>query len=459
MTTYPPGTAGPVSIASRLDRLPITSLHRRAVAAISVGLIFELYEIFLAGVVAGVLREQFHMNASLLPTLLGSAFLGMFVGALALGRMADRFGRRGTVNLGISLYAVFSLLGAFSTDPWMLIATRFAAGLGIGAVPALADTYLSDLMPPKKRGHYIAVAFTVGYCGVPLAGFLGRWLVPLHPLGLAGWRWMFLIGALAATAVVMLRTTAPESPRWLESVGRTGEAEAIVARFETEVRGSNPSPSSPEYDSDVVRTPLTRGSLRDLLERPYGRRLAMMVVFQILQPFAYYGFGTLVPLILLHKGYTTTNTLLYTALTFLGYPVGSVLSLLFIERVERKHQIVLSGIAAAVFGICFGYAGSAPLIIVFGLCFTLVSNIFSNAYHIYQAEIFPTRIRATAVSWTYSLSRISSGCMPFILIPLLDHHGVTPLFLVVAACVITAVVNIGVFGPRTNGRIVGAATS
>jgi putative MFS transporter len=114
--------------------------------------------------------------------------------------------------------------------------------------------------------------------------------------------------------------------------------------------------------------------------------------------------------------------------------------------------VVGSVLAIAVFGIAFGYAGSMTLILVFGFLYTATSNLFSNAFHIYQAEIFPTALRSTASSGTYSLSRLASGAMPFVLVPLLNSHGPAALFLVVAGALVVVAADIAVLGPRTTGR-------
>src|ERR1041384_7898752 len=92
------------SITSRLDRLPITRTHRRATLAVGLGLFFEFYEVFLTGVLSSVLVEQFKLTKSELPPLLASTFVGMFLGALVLDRLADRFGRRGPFLLNLGLY-------------------------------------------------------------------------------------------------------------------------------------------------------------------------------------------------------------------------------------------------------------------------------------------------------------------------------------------------------------------
>jgi hypothetical protein len=89
---------------------------------------------------------------------------------------------------------------------------------------------------------------------------------------------------------------------------------------------------------------------------------------------------------------------------------------------------------------------------VFGFLTTAVSNVFSNVYHVYQAEIFPSDIRATAIGWTYSLSRLSSGALPFILIPVLDSYGAGSMFTVVVAALAITIAVVGRIGPRTTGR-------
>ena len=93
----------------------------------------------------------------------------------------------------------------------------------------------------------------------------------------------------------------------------------------------------------------------------------------------------------------------------------------------------------------------SALIVVFGLLTTAASNVFSNIYHVYQAEIFPSDVRATAVGWTYSISRLSSAALPFILIPVLDHYGATTMFAVVLVALAATIAVLVPFGPRTTG--------
>lgn len=437
------------SIAARMDRLPITPLHVKATVVIGLGLFFDIYEIFLSGTLSTVLTKQFKLTSSGVTWLLSSAFLGMFLGAIMMGRVADRLGRRTAFLLSLGSYSVFSLLAAFSPNAWVLVICRFLAGFGIGAEPPVSDTYLGDMLPPKQRGRFTAWAYTLSFLGVPAVGFLSRWLVPLKPFGVDGWRWLFVLGALGAVIIFFLRRGLPESPRWLSAVGRDDEASAIVDEFEGQARARSLPLPAPSVDTP---SPTKGGTVAELFRAPFAKRTWMMVVFQFLQTWGYYGFGTLVPIVLQAKGYDIVKGLLFVAITYIGYPVGALLSLPIIERVERKYLVTGSALAMAVFGLLFGFSHAEWAIIVFGFCYTAVSNLFSNSYHVYQAEIFPTRIRGTATSWTYSLSRLSSGLMPFILLPLFRHTSAGALFAVVAAAMVIVAADILLFGPRSTGR-------
>ncbi len=438
------------SVASRLNRLPIVRTHRAVALIVGIGAFFDLFDIFLAGVLGRVLTDHFHLGRNLLPAVIGSAFLGMFVGATALGMMADRIGRRTAFMLNLGVYSAFTLAGAFSLNAEMLIASRFLAGIGIGAELPLCDAYLSEMLPARHRGRYTAIAYTLGFLGVPAVGFLARALVPIAPFGIEGWRWLFAVGSLGAAIVWLLRSRLPESPRWLDLKGRTKEADAIVAAMEAEAvaTGAALAWAAPGHEPPIQ----TAAPIAVLFSDEYRRRTLMLWVFQIFQPFGYYGFGTIVPTVLAAKGFTIVTSLTYTSLAFVGYPVGSALSIPIVERIDRKWLIVASAGAMAVFGLALGMSTYGPQIVVLGFCYTLVSNIFSNAFHIFQAEIFPTGVRATAAGTAYGLSRLSSAAMPFLLLPVLNALGPTAMFSIVGMAMLIVMVNVGAFAPSTTGR-------
>jgi putative MFS transporter len=438
-------------IGQRLDHLAVGPMHRKVVVAIGLGLFFEMYEIFLSSTISTTLKAQYDLGGTTLKLLLASSFLGMFIGAATLGRLADRIGRRRAFLFNLIWFSLWSLIGAFSPTPWFLVITRFLAGVGVGAEYPVADAYLSDVLPKAHRGRLAAWAYTCSFVAVPVLGFMSLGLAEHSVFGIPGWRVLLVIGSVGAVIVMLMRRGLPESPRWLAGVGRADEARAALREFEG---GAEPVPATVEPESAAVDPPSTEvtNPLRRLSISPYRERLGMLAVFHVFQSFGYYGFGTLAALVLVSRGYDVTTSLLFTALSYIGYPVGSALSVPLLKWFERKYLVMTTIAAMAAFGLLFATAGNSVLIVAFGFLTTATSNVFSNVYHVYQAEIFPTDVRATAIGWTYSLSRLSSGALPFILIPVLDHYGATAMFIVVLVALAIAVGVVAWIGPRTTRR-------
>jgi putative MFS transporter len=438
------------TVAARLDRIPPVRMHRRMAVAVGFANFFDLYDIFLGGVLAAVLAEAWGLDTTGKAIVIASGFGGMFFGAIALGTLADYLGRRRMFLLNLMIYSGFSLAAAFSPDLTWLAILRFCAGFGLGAELSLSDTYLSELLPRQVRGRYMASAYTLGFFGVPLAAFVGARFVAGHHLLIDGWRWLLVIGSLGAIVVWAMRRSLPESPRWHEIRGRHAEADAATCGLEDKARAELGVERLPQ--PGIVEVAPARGStLSEIFREPYRRRTVMLYIFQFFQTVGYYGFGTLAPLVLANKGFDIVDSLGFSAVIFLGYPVGSALSIPLMERFERKHLIVASAIVMGVLGVVFGFGRSTALIVAAGFLLTAASNVFSNGFHIYQAEIFPTRMRSTAVSTAYSLSRLSGAMLPFISVSALDHLGPTAVFLGSAVILAIVAIDVAILGPRSTG--------
>src|SRR5881392_329477 len=131
-------------LGDRLDTLPVVRTHRTIMMVVGVGLFFDFFDSNLSGTIAKVLQAGFSFDTNALKLVLASAFVGQFVGAIVLGGLADRIGRRRAFMVNLAIYSLFTLAGAFSPNAAWLIVTRFLAGLGIGAETALSDCYLSE---------------------------------------------------------------------------------------------------------------------------------------------------------------------------------------------------------------------------------------------------------------------------------------------------------------------------
>ena len=438
-------------IGARLDRLPSTRSVWTLVILLSLGGFFEFYDLFFTGYVApGLVRD--HILTPTTPGLFGTSgvasfvaalFAGLFVGTLLFG-----FGRRLIFTVSLLWYAGASGIMAFQHDAFSLNLWRFIAGIGIGVELVTIDTYISELVPKGIRGRAFAINQTIQFAVVPVVAFLAYQLVPLDPFGFSGWRWVVLIGSVSAVIVWVIRLGVPESPRWLATHGRLAEADAVLSRLEAKVvvehGGPLPEPGLPE----AVQP---QGSLMEAFRPPYAKRTAILVLFNIFQTVGFYGFANWVPSLLISQGIKTTTSLEYTFIIALASPFGPLLAASIADKVERKWLIVTAAGSIAVFGLLFSQMAAAAALIFCGVMLTLSSNIMSFAFHSYQAELYPTRIRAVAVGFVYSFSRISVVFSAFIIAFFLRDFGSIGVFAFIAGSMLVVMASIAM-GPAVNNR-------
>ncbi|WP_233852804.1 MFS transporter [Paraburkholderia sp. HD33-4] len=447
------------SVSARLDRLPPTRYFRGLVVRIAIGGWFEFYEMFMAAYISlgligsGLYRATtaglFDVNG--FASFLGSFFAGMFVGTVALGGFTDRFGRRAVFTAAMLIYSAATFVAAFQTSPAAMDVWRFFAGIGIGVQLITVDTYISELTPSRTRGRYSAFSILVILTSVPIVAVLSYLLVPHAVLGLDGWRWVMIIGSAGAILIWFMRRGLPESPRWLETKGRDTEAHAIVDAIEAHVAAETGRPLPPPNLDAPGSGRGERGSWAEIWHGRYLMRTVMLSMFNFFQTFGVYGFGAWVPVLLYSKGITITHSLLYTMVIAFTTPLGALGAMYCAERVQRKWQLVGSALAVAVAGVLFGMAREPALIVLFGGIVTIANNWMIGIFHTYQAELYPTRIRARAVGFVFSWSRISSIFVGFWVAALLKHSGVPAVFVLISSAMLVIVVMVGIFGPRTNG--------
>jgi len=442
-------------IGARLDRLPATRVIWTYVLLLSLGGFFEYYDLFFTGYIApGLVRS--HILSATTPGLFGgtgiasfaaSMFLGLFIGTALVSFVADRFGRRTIFTWSLLWYTAATVVMAFQRNVVGLNLWRFIAGIGVGVELVTIDSYLSELVPRQSRGRAFAFNSTIQFAAVPVVALLAWLLVPISPLGLDGWRWVVLIGAASAIFVWWIRRRVPESPRWLAQHGRIEEAQRLMAALETRVAAEAGSPLQPPASAGVQPS---AGSFIEIWQPPYLRRTVMLVIFNLFQTVGFYGFANWVPTLLIERGIAVTSSLKYTFIIAIAAPFGPLLAVALADKLERKWQIVFAAFGIAVSGLLFARMTFAALLILFGVLLTLSNNIMSYSLHAYQAELYPTRIRARAIGFVYSWSRLSVVFTSFVIGFFLARFGVMGVFAFIAGSMAVVMLSIGLFGPRTN---------
>lgn len=444
------------AISARLDRLPATQYVWRIVVLLSLGGCFEFYDLFFMTYIGpGLVRSGFFTSASEhffgfsgLASFIAATFAGLFIGTLAFGFVADRFGRRAIFTTSLLWYAAASVAMAFQNTAGGILFWRMICGIGIGVEFVTIDAYIAELIPRELRGRAFALNQVIEFSVVPLVAFISWLLVPRHFAGVDGWRWVVLIGSVGAAFVWVIRRQIPESPRWLIAKGRLEEAERITAAIEEEVSREF-GLALPEPKAGGAAE--ARGSFWQIFRAPYAGRTMMLTAFNFFQTIGYYGFASWVPTLLIAKGIAITSSLQYSFIIAIAAPFGPLAGWTFADKFERKWQIVWSAVGIAAFGLLFAQQRAPVWLIACGVLLTCANNWMSFAFHTYQAELFPTRVRAQAVGFVYCWSRLSAILASFLIGFFLHDFGVRGVFGLIAASMLVVILAIGVFGPRTRG--------
>lgn len=445
MPTPPPATA---TLTDRLNRIPvITTRHRTWAILVTALLVFEMADLNAFAYVAPTLRQQWGISVDTVAWITASAFLGMSVGSLAGGFLADKFGRQKLLVVGTAFYSILSLLSATASEPIELAIYRFLIGAGLYAVTVAALTYVSEMFPRAHRGRVQALLAAIAFLGIPLMSLFSRWMIPQSE---NGWRWVFVFGGAGLLISVVVARKLPESIRWLELRGRAGEEHArIVAEIEDEsIRRTGQELPEPTRDP-VVPT----GKASDLVRGGgYLKRTVVMSLVLVFATSAFYGFNSWLPILLTEHGFSTSASLTYTTIVAIAACPGALLASLFVERFERRNTVMVVFLLCAIFLILVGTTDSNAMFLVGGVAVSLLLYFNTAILYTYMPEIFPTPLRALGTGVPNSAGRIATVICMFVVAAILSGMGFTSVFVYLAVSVSVAGLLLGILGEHTRGR-------
>ena len=443
-----------------MDDAPFTLKHAHIWFLSAMGIFLDGFDLFVMSIALPLIIVQFSATPLEQGIVGAAAVVGAIFGALIGGRLCDRFGRKKVFLFDLLIFIIFAILSSCAWSIESLIIFRFLLGVGIGADYPVCASYVSEFMPKRIRGRMLIAAFSFQAVGIFAAAGIGLFILAMHPSESA-WRWMLVAGAVPAIVILLLRRGIPESARWhiqrREWKLAMGVVRYLIPDFTMK------KPINPAVEDTVQMKPEKvpawhsyLSSYAELFSKKNLRRTILITIPWFFMDFAFYGVGIFTPILIAAMIGTQGTGLNFIAQDFYSSEftvlldvflvIGFILNILFIERIGRiKLQLAgFIGMAAGMFILAASQSGSQTIIALafvgFGL-FNLLQNFGPNATtFLLPAELFSTRLRATAHGFAAGIAKFGAAC-GIIFVPLMKaSYGVRSTVIFMGAICILAFV-------------------
>ena len=411
---------------------------------IGIGMFFDGFDIYVAAVVLGAMLKSGFSTMGQNAQFVSVTFIGMMLGSFLTGFLGDRYGRRFTYQANLAIFGLASVAAAFAPSIGVLILLRFIMGIGLGAENVVGYSTMTEFVPPKVRGKWLGGMSVFVVSGLPITALVGTLIIPSF-----GWRVMFVLGGLGALVVWYLRKALPESPRWLDSVGKPKEAEAILQSIESEValqHGPLPSPAP----APTARPSRNVGSLlsRMLLPRMIVGAVTLIVVNTLI-----FGFVTWLPAFFVQEGLSIARSFGYSLVISIGAPIGSAIGAFTSDSWGRKPTIVGASLLTILVGGFYPFVKDPVLLPIVGFLLMIpVYVLVTVLFAVYIPELFPTEVRLRASGICNTFGRGATILTPFLVVALFRHYRVGGVLSFLIALLIVQIVVVLLFGVEPKNR-------
>lgn len=408
-TSPPPQEAPPPEAMSRSRLLTLCGL----------GWMFDAMDVGLLAFVLAALKADWGLSATQLGWLGAVNSIGMALGALAFGMMADRAGRKVVFVLTLLLFAIASGLSALASSLAVLMVLRFWIGVGLGGELPVAATYVSERVADHERGRMVVLLESFWALGWLLAALIAYFVIPRFSLDM-GWRVALLLGAVPALYALYLRRNLPDDrPTGTITAGR---------------RMSWPA------------------RLGELWEKRERRSTIVLWVLWFTIVFSYYGMFLWLPSVMLGKGFALIKSFEYVLLMTLAQLPGYFTAAWLIERMGRKFVLVTYLLGTAASAWAFGQAQTQSALLLSGALLSFFNLGAWGALYAYSPEQYPAYIRASGAGAAAAVGRVG-GILGPLAIPMLGGWGWSTgdIFAMFAATIVIGALTLLLWGCETRG--------
>ncbi len=449
-----------MSLPAALDRIGFTRAQVWVIFLLMAGLFFDSLEQNSTGAMGPLIKDALGIGNSQLAAINTATVIGGLVGRLIGGYMADRWGRRVALSFNLLVYTLGGLLSAAAVSFDMLLVSRFIVGVGLGGEFTVGLALLAEVVATRYRGSVLAT-LNISSGGIGNIASFGFFALVLGPLGglLGGdhvsWRWTYVILAVPALLVVAFRWYLPESPRFLLSHGRIDDANTSLNRLSGRSLRDLRSNERKEVFLATTDIPVVTGpkpSYLDVFRGTNLRRTAAIGAASWMSFGAQVTLLFLMPILLVSRGYSLTDSLIFTMIMNIGSLFGACAACYLAGRVPRRITVMSAAALGCVSAVAFaGLANSVATILILGAIFQFFTMMLNTMLSVWSPELFPTTVRAMGASVVNGIGNVAGAVMPFAALFFFGIAGVAGVFLMIAVMYVLLIIAAR-FGPETFGR-------
>lgn len=387
------------------DGARFTRFHAGVLFWCAIIIICDGYDLAVAGIALPSIMKGMGVTAQNAGFMVSSALFGMMFGAIFLGTVADKIGRRLAIAICIGLFSVFTAAAGFATDPYTFSAMRFLAGLGIGGVMPNVVAQMTEFSPKKIRSTMVTLMFSGYAVGGMLAALLGKGLIESY-----GWSSVFLAAGVPVLLIPFILKFMPESMPFLIRENRLAELQAILARMEPSYR-----PAGGDRFAIPAADSAAGAPIRKLFQDGRGFSTVMFWVAFFMCLFMVYALSSWLTKLMASAGYSLGSALTFVLVLNFGAVIGAVGGGWLADRFNIKHVLVGMYALAGVSITLLGYkVPTEVLFLLVGLAgaSTIGTQIVTYAY---AGQFYPMAIRATGIGWASGVGRSGAILAPIVI--------------------------------------------
>lgn len=432
-----------MDLVSRIQRLPIGKFHYTLLWVIGLGWMFDAMDTGLISFILAKMAEDWSMTPTEKGWVVSIGFVGMAIGAVCSGALADRIGRKTVFATTLVIYSLATAACAFAPNLTWLLVFRFIVGLGLGGQLPVAVTLVSEYIPAHVRGRFIVLLESFWGLGWLCAALVSYFVIPKF-----GWHMAFLIGGIPALYAIVIWKMVPESIPYLIHRGRIQEAHELVQSIERKCGVA----VIEQIEVKQIAEQKT-GSFSQLWLGIFARRTLMLWLIWFGIVYSYYGIFTWLPSLLVQQGYSIVQSFEYVLFMILAQLPGYIVAAWLVELWGRKATLAIFIGMCAVSAYFFGQADSVALIMLWGCLLSFFNLGAWGVLYTYTPEQYPTHIRAFGSGWAAAIGRIGGIAAPLAVTHLMvKDDGFSYVFMMFTAVLVAVAVVILVLGEETKGR-------